>query len=1024
MNRKLAFSLLLGAFALSGWAQQATTVKGTVKDSENNPVIGATVVVKGTTTGTTTDIDGNYTISVSPGQVLEFSYVGMQPSTVTVNNQNVINITMAEGELLDEVVVIGYGTVKKSNLTGAVSSVSGKELQANIARSASSALQGRVAGVSVSNPSGQPGEGMNINIRGISSLSSTTPLYVIDGVYGDINMVDPSDIQSIEVLKDASAAAIYGSRAANGVVLITTKGGHLEMPTKVQVDAYTGVQTVAKYIDVMDGNDLREFAKTNGYSNAEELLNWNGGPGTDWQKELYRKAMVSKVNLNVSGGTKTATFNLSGSYLNQEGIVNTTGYEAWNLRAKNTFSLFNNHVRLGSTILMKLWKKDFDDVSYTSALTAVPQWNVYDETGKWGQAPYWTRGDNPVGWTEAYDHQKHGIDLLLNAYAEVDLGLKGLKYKFNVGVDKYTRRNYDYTVPYVFSSTSQNPDYKLSEGSSWENQWLIENTLHYDNIFGAHSISALAGYSAQRNNSRSFGAARSGLPAGLTVINAGSPSSATTSGSAWANSLVSMFARVMYGYDDRYMMSASIRRDGSSKFADGYRWGTFPSASVGWNVMNENFFENVKNTVNEFKIRASYGVLGNLNGIGNYATQSTTTSGLNSVQGNEWWLGTTTDAEWFSPGNVTWEKTKTINIGLDLALFNNKFSLNADYFIQKTEDLLLSMPRPESFGLSGSPTMNAGTVENKGLEISLNHRNTVGDLYYHVGVNATFIKNELTKVNGTRDEWTGFNPHAKGAITYATTGKPIGFFNLIKSEGIFQSQEEIDAWNKDHGRMVYNDKKGVDEWIGVQPKAVPGDLKYVDANGDGTIDNNDRVDCGSAFPKVTLGLTLGAEWKGIDLNLFFDGNFGNKIYNAMYYSTVYNEGTGNQFRERLNSWTENNKNTDIPRYVFGNDDNGTNWGYTDRWLENGSFFRLKTLELGYTLPKVWTSKALLQNVRIYTAMENLFTITKYKGYTPDLGVIGGDGSGTSGGDGVMTRGCDDGRYPTARTFTFGLQVNF
>lgn len=1003
MNRKLAFSLLLGAFAISGWAQQAGIVKGTVKDADNNPVIGATVVVKGTTQGTTTDIDGNYTIQVEPGQVLEFSYVGMQPSTVTVGNNHEINITMAEGELLDEVVVIGYGTVKKSHLTGAVSSVSAKDLQANVARSASSALQGRIAGVTVSTPTGQPGEGMNINIRGISSMSSTTPLYVIDGVYGDINMVDPADIQSLEVLKDASAASIYGSRAANGVVLITTKGGRLEMPTRVTVDAYTGVQTVAKYIDVMDGNQLRDFAKMTGYSTADELINWNGGKGTDWQKELYGTAMVSKVGLNVSGGNKTSTYNLSGSYLKQDGIVKNSGYEAWNIRAKNTFSLFNNHVRMGSTIMMKFWQKELGTVSYTSPLSAVPMWKPYDENGVWGVAPNWTRGDNPVGSAEANDSQNHGTDILLNGFAEVDLGLKGLKYKFNVGINKYTRRNFYYTVPYVFSSTSQNPDYRLSEDTSWQNEWLIENTINYDNTFGDHTVSGLVGYSAQRNNQRGFGAGRRDLPEGLTTIGAGSVTSQTTSGSAWANSMVSMFGRVMYSYADRYMLSASIRRDGSSKFADGHRWGTFSSASVGWNVMNESFFENARKVMNELKVRASYGTLGNLNGIGNYATQSIVQAGLNNVQGSSLWEGASTGVNWVSPSNVTWEKTKTINIGLDMAVLNNKFTLSADYFIQKTEDMLLSMPQPGSFGLGETPTVNAGTVENKGLEISLKHRNNIGELYYQVGVNASFIKNELTKVNGSRDEWTGFNPHDKGAITYAKTGFPIGYFNIIKTDGIFQSEEEIKAYVDKDGNMI-------------QPNAQPGDLKYIDYNGDGKIDNLDRQDCGSAFPKVTLGINLGVEWRGVDLNLFFDGNFGNKIYNAQYYSTVYNEVTGNQYAERSNSWTENNRNTDIPRYVSGNDNNGTNWGYTDRWLENGSFLRLKTLELGYTFPKAWTSKAKMQNLRVYTAMENLFTITSYKGYNPDLGV-NPDQS-------IMTRGCDDGRYPTARTITFGLQLNF
>ena len=1011
MNKKLALTVMLGAFSLASWAQEAVTVKGTVIDSEDNPVVGATVVIKGTTEGTITDIDGNYSISVLPGQVLEFSYVGMQPSQVTVGNQRTINVKMADGEMLDEVVAIGYGTVKKSHLTGAVSSASGKDLQASVARSATSALQGRIAGVNVSAANGQPGEGMNINIRGISSLSSTSPLYVIDGVYGDINMVDPADIQSIEVLKDASAAAIYGSRAANGVILITTKGGHLETPTKITVDAYSGVQTVAKYIDVMDGNQLRDFAKTTGYSTTEGLINWAGGAGTDWQKELYNTAMVSKVGLNVSGGNKTSTYNISGSYLNQDGIVNTTGYEAWNIRAKNTFSLFNNHVRMGSTILMKFWQKDYEDVSYTSALTAVPQWAPYDENGEWAQAPSWTRGDNPVGWSEAHDYQNHGIDILLNGYAEVDLGLKGLKYKFNVGVNKYTRRGYQYVVPYVFSETSSNPTYNLDENTSWENDWLIENTLHYDNVFGDHTVSVLAGYSAQKNKYRAFGAGRDGLPEGLYVIGAGSTTSQTTSGSAWTNSLISMFGRVMYSYADRYMLSASVRRDGSSKFADGHRWGTFPSVSVGWNVMNEDFFEPAKEVMNELKVRASYGVLGNLNGIGNYATQSVVTSALNNVSGSSLWEGAITGESWVSPTNVTWEKTKTTNIGLDFAFLNSRLTLSADYFIQKTEDMLLNMPQPGSFGLSGSPTMNAGTVENKGLELSLEHRNNVGEVYYHIGANMTYLKNELTKVNGDRDEWEGFNPHGKGAITYAKTGHSIGFFNLIKTDGIFQSEEEIQNYVDQNGNLI-------------QPNAQPGDLKFVDYNGDGKIDNLDRQDCGNALPKVTMGLTMGAEWRGIDFNLFFDGSFGNKIYNAQYYNTVYNEVTGNQYAERMNSWTENNRNTDIPRYVKGTDNNGTNWAYTDRWLENGSFFRLKTLEFGYTFPKAWMNKIKLSGLRVYTAMENLFTITSYKGYTPDLGVVDADGAGTASGSGVLTRGCDDGRYPTARTFTFGLQVNF
>lgn len=1017
MNRKLAFSLLLGTMAASAWAQQVITVKGTVKDADNNPVIGANVVVKGTTTGTTTDLDGNYSLSVPADALLEFSYVGMQSSQVKVGNRQVINITLADGEQLDEVVVIGYGTVKKSNLTGAVSSVSGKQLQANIARSTASALQGRVAGVSVSSATGQPGQGMNINIRGISSLSSTNPLYVIDGVYGDINMVDPADIQSLEVLKDASAAAIYGSRAANGVVLITTKGGSRNMPTRVEVNAYSGIQTVAKTMEVMNTSEYMAFCKQYGIGqNIAEFVN-GSQINTDWQNEVFRTAPVTKVSLNVSGGGQSSTYNVSGSYLNQKGIVKTTGYEAWNIRAKNTFSAFNNHLRMGSTVLLKMWDKDYDDLSYNASLRNLPMVPVYDESnpyyGHWGYVPSWGKGaDNPVGWVEAHDYQRHGVDILLNGYAEVDLGLKGLKYKLNVGAERLQRRGYQHKAPFYFGSYSEYKVNKLSEDSRWDGTWMIENTLHYDNTFGKHTVSGLLGYSSQRFNYRTINASREGLTDGIFVLDNGSSDTQTNGGSASANTLVSLFARGMYSFDSRYMLSASVRRDGSSKFADGHRYGVFPSASVGWNIMNESFFEEAKHTLEELKLRVSYGTLGNLNGVGNYATQSVVKSGYNAVQGNSWWLGSTTGAAWVSPEDITWEKTKTFNVGLDASAWNGRLSLTADYFIQRTDGLLLGINQPGSAGMSGTPTYNAAIVDNKGLEISLNHRNTIGELYYHVGINLSAIKNELKEITTpTKQEFTGYNPHDKGDITWAKVGKPIGSFYLIKTEGIFQNQAEIDAYVNSKGGKI-------------QPNAVPGDLKFADYDGDGDIDIDDQQYCGSPFPKLSMGLSMGLEYKGIDLNLFFDGNFGNKIYNGMrYYNSYMDGGLQNLSKEMLNAWTTSNTNTDIPRYIDGTDLNGTNWAYTDRWLENGSYFRLKTLELGYTLPKTWTSKALLQSVRIYTAMENLFTATAYKGYTPDLGINSGDGA-TGQSDNVMTRGCDDGRYPTARSFTFGLQVNF
>ncbi len=996
---------------------------GVVLDNKGETVIGASVTVKNNTTvGTVTDIDGSFSIDVSPGYTLVISYVGFIPQEVLLGDNTTLDITLIEDDkLLDEVVVIGYGVAKKSHLTGAVSSITSKELQANVARSAASALQGRVAGVTVSSSTGQPGQGMSINIRGISSLSSTTPLYVIDGVYGDINMVDPSDIQSIEILKDASAAAIYGSRAANGVVLISTKDGQKESPTRVTADAYVGVQNVARKLSVMNGDQFRDFAKLYNVSqDASELTGWNG-KGTDWQDEVFTQALISKINLNVSGGSKTAIFNVSGSYTKQDGIMKTSGYEAWNLRTKNTFSFFDNHVRLGNTFTIRMSQTDYDNYGTSALPNIVPMQPVYDYNhpafpGHWGMTPSWAKtASNPVAELEAHDNQRHNIDLMLNAWAEADLFFKGLKYKLNIGVNRYTYRNYSDIVPYYVSAQSQNLTTQLDESTAWQNEWLVENTLNYDNTFGKNNINVVAGYSAQRTNFRNFSAGARDMPDGLHVIGAGDASRVVAGGGAWKESLLSMFARAMYSYDNRYLASVSIRRDGSSKFAKGHKWGSFPSASIGWNMANEEFFSSLRNIVNQLKLRAGYGVLGNLNGIGRYATQSAPVLGYNGVIGNTWVNGSITGINWVSPQNTTWEKTKTLNIGADFGMWNNKLTLTADYFIQKTTDMLLAIPQPLSFGLSGMPTLNAGNITNKGVELSLNWRDNMDDFSYGIGVNATLLSNELTKVTiGERSEWDGYNPYGGGTITYAKLGYPIGSFWLIKSDGIFQNQAEIDAYKNKDGGLI-------------QPNAVPGDLKYIDSNGDGKIDGTDRQYAGTALPKTSLGFNLSAAYKGIDLHVFFDGQFGNKIYNSLSYTNAKQEGVVNFFNDMADSWRPDNTNTDIPRFIgttsdpaTSTDNNGTKWAYTDRWLENGDFLRLKTLELGYTLPGSWMQKARLQNVRIYTAIENLFVLTSYSGYTPDLGV----NAGIDGPDIVMSRGCDNGRYPLARTITFGLQVTF
>lgn len=1013
--KQFTLTMLLCFFSLCAFAQQIT-VTGQVTDAENNPLIGAAVVVVGTTNGVVTDLDGKYSIQAASDQSLKFSYVGYQEQTVKVGGRTLINVTLQEGEQLDEVVVIGYGTARKSSLSGAVASVSSKDLMADVARSASSALQGKIAGVNVSNVGGQPGSGMNINIRGVGSVNNTNePLVVIDGVYGDINLVDPAVIQSIEVLKDASAAAIYGSRAANGVVLITTKGGMKETKAKVSANVYTGFQTVTKKLDVMNADQWTKFMIDNYYSAdaiPEAVKNWKGGAGTDWHDEVFRTAPVTKASVALSGGSKNATYSVTGGYLNQEGVLRTTGYEAFNLHAKNTFSFLNNHLRMGSSVMMKFYNKDYDDFTITDVLRQNPIVPVYDPENKIdGFGGIVNSGfkniSNPLGYLYVNDFERHGSDVLINAWAEVDLFVKGLKYKLNVGINRGEYTDSKWKGRSSWGDLGSNNNASLDENIYKSDSWLVENTLHYDRILGKHEISAMVGYSAQDFNSHSISAHREGYALGAPhTIDAGPNSNMRNSGSKQSNSLVSLFGRVMYNYADRYMMSASVRRDGSSRFADGHRYGWFPSASAAWNIAKENFFEDWSDTMNDFKIRASYGVLGNQE-IGNYRTQAVLGTGMNYIIGDASWQGAITNVSWVSPQNLTWEKSKTWDVGVDLGFFNNKLALTADYYVKRTEDILMAINMAGNSGLKGSPTMNAGTVENKGFEIALTHRNTIGELYYFVGVNASTQTNELKEITiGQVQQYGGYNPQGEGTITWAKVGYPIGGFWVTKTDGLFQSKDEVLAHKDKNGNVL-------------QPTAEPGDIRFVDINGDGQISPDDRQYCGSPFPKWNLGLNMGGAWKGFDLNLFFDGSFGQKIYN---YTRARMESTNeinNYSVKVLDSWTPQNTHTDMPRFSKKDAMNYSRW--TDRWLEDGDFFRLKTLEFGYTLPRVLTQKICIDKVRVYTTMDNLFTITGYKGYSPDLGA---NDEANGGGSGIMTSGCDHGRYPLARTISFGIQVDF
>lgn len=1011
MKNKIIISLVFFVTSFSLLFAQGTMITGNVKEaSTSDPMPGVTVQLKGKNLATSTDLDGNYSIAAQKGDVLVFSFLGMKPLSVTVTSDSPLNVKLEDDNVsLDQVVVIGYGTVKKSDLTGAVSSISAKDMQADIAQNTASALQGRIPGVSVSNTSGRPGAGMNINVRGVSSLTNNTPLYVIDGVYGDINMLDPADIASIEVLKDASAAAIYGSRAASGVVIITTIAGRKDTPSKIRLNVYAGIQQLPKKMDVLNGPEW--LSVVNAPSDSKYAANLSGN-GTDWQDEVYRTGTIYKANLGISGGSKTSVYSTSLGYINQEGIMINSKYEAFNMRTKNQYSFLNNKLRLGESLILKIAKdKGVDNPAVvTQTLRMSPIVPVHDETrlGGWASTESWmTNVANPVGDIHANSSWDNNFSrltqILINAYAEADL-YKGLRYKLNLGINQDNGTTKAFRDIYNFGNAGMNELPDLKEGSSESHSWLLENTLNYDNTFGKHTVSGLLGYSAQRYKYRVISAGREELPIGVGTINGGSADSQSASGSANENSIVSAFGRLMYSYDSRYMFSFSVRRDGSSRFADGHRYGTFPSASAGWNIQNEKFAEPLKTVFDELKLRASYGKLGNQE-IGNYLTQSTVRRGINYVQGSSWWMGGMPGINWVSPQDLTWEETATSNIGLDASLFNGKLAFTADAFIQTTDGVLLGINMPSSTGLTGSPILNAGQIENKGLELSLTHRNSVGKVYYSLTGNISTIQNKVKKITiGNQQEFPGYSPQGLGTVTWAKVGDPIGSFYLVKTDGIFQNKEEIQAYKDKNGNLI-------------QPNAEPGDIRFVDANGDGSITDGDARYAGSPFPDFSFGFRANAEWNNFDISFFFDGMSGNKIFNFTRYRMESMIDITNYGSRVLDAWTPTNTHTSMPRFEI-TDPNKNSRVASDRWLEDGSFIRLKTFEFGYTLPKAMLSKLNIEHLRIFSACENLFTITGYKGYTPDLGENNHSNTGTSS---ALTRGTDHGRYPIPRVISFGIQ---
>lgn len=989
---------------------QQARITGTVTDATGLAMPGVGIKVKGTSTTSVTDTEGKYVVNAGGNITLVFSYVGYETQEVAANGRTTINITLAESQAeLSEVVVIGYGTVRRKDLTGSVASVKGADIKAQGVSDVTRSLQGRMPGVSIESAGGDPGAGTRILIRGVGSLNNATPLYIVDGVQvANINNLNQTDIESVDVLKDASAAAIYGSRAANGVVLVTTKSGKSGAPV-VQLTANVGVQSKASNIDVLNAQEwatVHNQAHANaGLTPLELAANPAAlGVGTDWQDAIFRAAPIQQYNLLVSGGSEASKYSVSGGYNDQQGIVDVTGYKRYNLRVKTETT--KGRLKFGETVLLS--REKFVNMPagwggqggnpVGSAIKMIPAFKIYNPEliggydGAFGSV---VNIANPVAQLNLEDITRENTSILANAFGELTI-IEGLKYRLNLGYTNVFNSNYDYHRRYQVGALFTHPTNDISLSKDQNVLLLLENTLNYDKVFGKHSIQALAGYTYQSNNYNYTSTARTDLPDGIDQIDAGA-GIATNSGNRLENNLISLLGRVIYSYDDRYLLTASFRRDGSSRFGANNRYGNFPSVALGWNIMNESFFEPLEKTFSNLKLRASYGVLGNQE-IGDYQYNAAVASNVNYVVGNaqQRWFGSIQTA--FASPNIKWETTKTMNIGVDAGFFGNKLNLTADYFVKKTTDVLLNVPIPGSAGSVSNPVVNAGTLRNNGVELGLNYGNTVGKLNYNVFGTISAVRNKVIELGTGSQQIFGGQPNHHGATSTLTeAGGSIGSFYLIQALGIFNSQEEINAYAKD-GQLI-------------QPNAAPGDVKFFDKNGDGQINNLDRVNLGSPFPDFEYGLGFNANMHNFDLAVFFQGSQGNKIYNGLAQDLQSTNLQMNYAKSTLNAWTPTNQ-SNIPR-VVANDPN-LNSQTSSRFLEDGSYFRMKTVQLGYTLKDDFAKKLKISSFRTYVSADNLFTITNYSGFNPDLGRTGS----------IFDRGVDYGHvaYPLARTISLGIQL--
>jgi len=987
----ILFALLLSLHT-NVFAQ--STVSGTITDNIGT-LSGVGVQVKGTQISTVTGADGKYSIRVANAatDVLVFSYIGYAPQEIPVSGKSQINVNLkSQSADLNEVVVVGYGTQRKSDLTGAISVVKASDVQKRQATTVAESLQGLATGIKVRG-GGQPGSEAQIQIRGLKNLSGSSPLYVVDGLITTANRdFNPADIESIQILKDASAAAIYGSRAANGVIIITTKKG-VAGPMQISFSAKNTIQTMPRY----DLAETDEFSRINymAYDNAgipRQQLNLSNN--TNWQDVAYQTGMVQDYNVNFSGGSKDGTYFVSTGYFKNKGAVISTGFDRYNFRVntKSTKGIFT----IGENVAISNAKSD--EMSGNPVLDVVrmlPTIPVLDPANPSGfgygnERTARTFGTNPLAIASLEDRSNENLRIKGNLFSELQL-LKSLKYRVSLGYE--TSRDH-YTYLRKEGSWTLNQAYDpaiLNENRAESTTIIIENTLNFNEKFGKHSINAIAGQSYQKDRYAQISGTKRNILANpnggyYDVLDQGNEPQ--TAGFRNQTNLISYFGRVEYNYNDKYLLNGVIRTDGVSRFGPDYKFGTFPSVSGAWRISKEDFFHS--SWINDLKLRANYGTLGSSNiGPYDYIATINTFSTVPFGPGQGIQQGATQVK--LANNDLKWEQVTQQNYGFDAAFLQNKLTVTAEYFISKTKDVLIQYPLLISTGNDGgNPYVNGATLGNRGFEFTATYQDNTKAFKYNVTANLTTLKNKVISLGYNKNRTFVGN-------TVTEVGQPIGMWYVLETDGLFQNDAEVANYKNSTGTVI-------------QPGAKPGDIRFKDNNGDGTITNDDKAVVGSPWAKYEMGLNLGASYKGFELTMDWFGSFGAKVFNGPR-SVLDNFSDNSNYRAGVQPWTPENPNTSTPRAFYGSTTNAR--GDTDRWLENGSFARLKYIGITYNVPKRMLEKIGFSNAQITLSGQNLITITKYTGLDPEFS----NGS-------IFEKGFDFGAFPNLKSVSLGLQFGF